>query len=640
MPRARDRGIILAASVLLALALCGFAYALLRVQARERGDLRARYRERAELAASAIEGVLTLAGSPAQRQLYTAEYGGAIDRGAFRVLGSDAPFTAILDDHLRVIVSHGRLPADYRQLAAPALVTGIAIAPVEEDSIPTAIAFTADSGKRIVLNAAPLANATELLSAELDKVVTTSTSRAAVVDANYTVLAGVHNRTAVGRRLRPASRELVSAHPDGPFRNRYYASASIAGVWRLFISTTQAQLYRVIGGWALYLPWLIFAAAAALVAIVLWLFQRAVSARAREHESSERFQAVINTGLGGFIAIDDKGVVLDWSPRAEELFGWTREYAVGRELASFFVPESQRAAHRTGLLSFATTGGGAIIGQRVRVRALTADGSAIPISLTVTSRLASDGWRANAFAYDATAEVAAERRIREQNRALASFASVASHDMRAPLRSIAGFSSLVLEREENLSQGGREFLERVGAAVKRLQELVEDLIVFAKLDATAPVTQVSLQEVFAEVRELLDADLGTGRLIADPLPTVRGTRTEMRQLLQNLVGNAMKFRRDDRQLLIRVRMVDGDLLVQDNGIGIEPQYREQVLEPFKRLHTRTEYEGSGMGLAIVARICDHHDWQLSVEDGIEGGTTIRVAGVNGTGDKDEGERSG
>jgi signal transduction histidine kinase len=167
----------------------------------------------------------------------------------------------------------------------------------------------------------------------------------------------------------------------------------------------------------------------------------------------------------------------------------------------------------------------------------------------------------------------------------------------------------------------------MGQAALRMQTLIDDLLAYSRVATrTAATAPVNLAAVLAAVLDDLEARVGEAEatITFDPLPTIQADATQMRQLLQNLVANALKFRAADRACVVAITVhrsdaTDVELRVSDNGIGFEPSYAERIFAPFQRLHPRNVYEGTGIGLAIVRRIVERH------------GGTIRAEAVAGQG---------
>lgn len=233
--------------------------------------------------------------------------------------------------------------------------------------------------------------------------------------------------------------------------------------------------------------------------------------------------------------------------------------------------------------------------------------------------------------------LAEETRQREElasyNAELQQFASVASHDLQEPLRKIQAFGNrLKATCDEALSDQGRDYLERMQNAAGRMQTLIEDLLTFSRITTKAlPFVSVNLTSVTQEV--LLDLELQlartNGRVEVGELPTIEAEPVQMRQLLQNLISNALKFHPEGEppvvklysQLLTEEQQPVEDtaiahlcqIIVEDNGIGFDEKYLDRIFNVFQRLHSRSEYEGTGMGLAIVRKIAQRHGGSITAQ---------------------------
>ncbi|HEX4853643.1 PAS domain S-box protein [Arenimonas sp.] len=215
--------------------------------------------------------------------------------------------------------------------------------------------------------------------------------------------------------------------------------------------------------------------------------------------------------------------------------------------------------------------------------------------------------------------------LNNRNRELQDFAFIASHDLQEPLRKIRAFSDRLQERHAaQLDPEARDYLDRTGQAAARMQTLIDDLLAYSRVVARGkPFAQVDLDKVLSEVIEDLEARLESsgGRVERSGLPTLEGDPTQMRQLLQNLLANALKFRSPDRPPVVKVSATPAtlegapawELRIEDNGIGFEPRYAEKIFGPFQRLHGRHEYDGTGIGLAIVRRIAERHRGTVRAE---------------------------
>ncbi|MEC7521068.1 MAG: ATP-binding protein [Myxococcota bacterium] len=224
------------------------------------------------------------------------------------------------------------------------------------------------------------------------------------------------------------------------------------------------------------------------------------------------------------------------------------------------------------------------------------------------------------------------RELERLNADLREFVHVVSHDLREPLRAVSNFTAQLERRYgDRLDERGREYLELSRDGAVRMQQMLRDLVDYARLDKESlDEEDVSLADVVRDVRADLSGlveDSSARIEVADDLPTVRASYTHLHQLLTNLVGNAIKYA-GDAPPRIRVEAdarADGvELRVIDHGMGIAEEHRARVFEMFQRLHTREEIEGSGVGLAICRRIVERLAGTIRIEDTEGGGATFVV----------------
>jgi len=224
------------------------------------------------------------------------------------------------------------------------------------------------------------------------------------------------------------------------------------------------------------------------------------------------------------------------------------------------------------------------------------------------------------------------KRLEQSNRELEDFAYVASHDLQEPLRKIQAFGDLLESKHaEALPPQARDYISRMRSAAKRMQVLINDLLTFSRVTTKGqPFVTVNLDQIAHEVAHDLEVrlhDVG-GAIYIGELPTIDADPLQMRQLLQNLAGNALKFHRPGVAPLVRIDAAISDsrcrLTVEDNGIGFEEKYAERIFQMFERLHGRGAYEGTGIGLAICRRIAERHGGTIEARSKAGEGSTFTV----------------
>ena len=236
---------------------------------------------------------------------------------------------------------------------------------------------------------------------------------------------------------------------------------------------------------------------------------------------------------------------------------------------------------------------------------------------------------------EATNEALARRaaELARSNDELAQFASIASHDLQEPLRKVRTFTEQVTVLEaDTISDKGRDYLERANAAAERMQNLIEDLLRFSRVSTHArPFAPVDLGAITAEVLDDLELEVDRADAVVrvGALPVIDGDALQLRQLMQNLLSNALKFRREGVVPEIAIdASVAGEtatIVVRDNGIGFDPQYNRRIFRVFERLHGRGTYPGTGIGLALCRKIAERHGGAI-MADGVPGaGSTFTVS---------------
>ena len=383
---------------------------------------------------------------------------------------------------------------------------------------------------------------------------------------------------------------------------------------------------------------LIFVGLALAIGIIIASLYR------RLRQSEEHARQIITAATDAFITIDSAGAISDWNPKAEELFGWSRAEAIGQLLHATIIPPHYREAHLRGLKHYLATREGPVLNKRLELSALHRNGCEFPVELSI-SRAQRDGKDFfHAFLHDITQRRRSQQEIgnlnaelsvrvgelEERNKALDAFSYSVSHDVRAPLRNIAGFSEILREEyARQLTPTGIDYLNRIQKNVVRLQRLVDDLLRFARLGQQGLTFQkTDLNEVVREVIAGFEREL-SGRNVnfdVSPLPMIDCDRGLVTQVFWNLLANAIKFTGSRRHAIISVgeSIQEGEsvLFVRDNGVGFDMQYAGKLFGPFQRLHRSDEFEGTGVGLATVQRIVLRHQGRIWADAQLDHGATF------------------
>ncbi len=367
----------------------------------------------------------------------------------------------------------------------------------------------------------------------------------------------------------------------------------------------------------------------------------------QEHRRIETLKgAILDSALDCIISMDHEGKVIEFNPAAEKIFGYSRAEVMGKPMADLIIPHRLRERHHRGLARYLATGEGAVLGKRIEMSALRRDGTEIPVELSINAIQLEDNKAFTATLRDITerkrTEAALEAaqvklkthaedlektvtertiELRETIAEIESFSYSISHDMRGPLRAMQGYAS-VLEEELKGKIGAEEwgYLGRIVAAATHLNKLVQDILNYSQVSRTKlQLSAIDLQPLLLELIQQnpnLQPPLAQVR-IEGPLPIVFGHETALTQICANLLGNAAKFVYPGTTAFVRVSAETHDgrvrIWMADNGIGIEPKNHERIFQMFERINSAKDYQGTGIGLAIVKKAVERMGGQIGVE---------------------------
>ncbi len=342
---------------------------------------------------------------------------------------------------------------------------------------------------------------------------------------------------------------------------------------------------------------------------------------------------VVQVVSDAIMVTDTEFHIQSWNRAAETMYGWQEAEVQGQSLTALVEAEFVNETIDEVREKFRATGY-----WSGRVWQRRKDGVMIPILSAVTVIRDKEGRAIGTVAVnrDITGQLQIEEALRAQthtlevrNEDLAQFAYAASHDLQEPLRMITVYLQLLSQRYSGqLDKEADEFIGYALDGATRMRQLITDLLAYAKIGRNNLFfTEVSLGKVLQQVLANLDLPIQENRVTItyDPLPTVIAEKTQMLQLFQNLLSNAIKFKSQHKPVIhISVHQDDTHWIihVKDNGIGIDPKLSEKVFTIFQRLHTRQEYPGTGIGLAICKRIVQNHGGAIWLESEPDAGSTF------------------
>ena len=356
-------------------------------------------------------------------------------------------------------------------------------------------------------------------------------------------------------------------------------------------------------------------------------------------ESEERFRSIFENATIGLYRTTPDGRVLMANPALLRMLGYSSfEGLAQRRLEEEgYAPEYPRSDFKQRVESEGQING-------LESAWVRRDGTTVFVR---ESARAIRGESGDTLYYEGTVEDITERRRAEEalrayaarlersNRELQDFLYVASHDLQEPLRKVQAFGDrLQTAYSEVLDDQGRDYLERMQNAAARMQTLINSLLTYSRVTTKAePFVPVDLDRVVREVVSDLETRIEQvgGRVEVGDLPTIEADPTQMRQLLQNLIGNALKFHKENEAPLVKVyaEPLDGrdgwyQIMVEDNGIGFDEKYLERIFQVFQRLHGRDKYEGTGIGLATCRKIVERHRGSITAKSVPAQGATFIV----------------
>ena len=372
-----------------------------------------------------------------------------------------------------------------------------------------------------------------------------------------------------------------------------------------------------------------------VVAFVAFAWSTIARHRFQPITAARAAREILDTMADALFVIDAEGKIRVMNGAVRTMFGYTDPDLLGLSIDTLEFIESDHTITRT-LRELSRRG--PIRDQERVFRHL--DGRGIDVSVSISPVSEGDVQQgAVIIARDIRERKRAEedlrttmRRLEQSNRELEDFAYVASHDLQEPLRKIQAFGDLLKTKHgAQLEAQGRDYIERMQAAARRMQILINDLLSFSRVTTKAqPFVPVDLGEVAREVAHDLDVrarDAG-GELIIGELPTIDADPLQMRQLLQNLASNALKFHRPGVPPRVEIGGVTEDgrarITVTDNGIGFDEKYADRIFTMFERLHGRGKYEGTGIGLAICRKIAERHGGEITAKSRLGEGSTFVV----------------
>ncbi len=364
-------------------------------------------------------------------------------------------------------------------------------------------------------------------------------------------------------------------------------------------------------------------------------------------ESELRFRSVVQSANDAILLADSDGNIIFWNKGAQPIFDYEEEEVLGKPLA-LLMPQRYREAHRQGLERIRSTGESRVIGRTVELHGLRKDAREFPLELSLSTWKIGEETFYSGVIRDITERKRAEEEIRQlnaeleqrvvertaqleaANKELEAFSYFVSHDLRAPLWSISGFTQALLEDyADRLDTQGKDYLQRVRVATQRMAQLIDDLLNLSRVSRGVMfrerVDLSALARMIAAELQQMEPERQVEFVIAGGL-VGNGDARLLRVVLENLLGNAWKFTKKHPRARIEFGGARHEgkaaYLVRDDGAGFDMAYADELFGAFQRLHAMNEFEGTGIGLATVQRIIHRHGGRVWAEGAVEQGATF------------------
>jgi PAS domain S-box-containing protein len=352
-----------------------------------------------------------------------------------------------------------------------------------------------------------------------------------------------------------------------------------------------------------------------------------------------RYRGLLEAAPDAMVVVDRHGEIALLNVRAEEQFGYSRDELLGQKVTTI-IPEGFAERMLADGRRSATEALAQQIGMGIELYGRRKNGSDFPIEIMLSPLESTEGILVTAAIRDISARREAEAqlllKVEELNRSnveLEQFAYVASHDLQEPLRMVASFTQLLSRRYKGkLDADADDFIAFAVDGASRMQRLIQDLLMYSRVGTKAKKllptsSEIALNLALRNLHEMVEQN--DAQVTHDPLPSVLADESQLIQLFQNLVGNAIKYQNSPPPRIhisaTRSENKTWVFSVRDNGLGIDPRYFDKIFGMFQRLHKREEFAGTGIGLAICKKIVERHGGTICVESQPGQGSTFRFS---------------
>jgi PAS domain S-box-containing protein len=364
--------------------------------------------------------------------------------------------------------------------------------------------------------------------------------------------------------------------------------------------------------------------------------------------SEETRRLIMNAAQDAIVCIDSSSLVTVWTPQAEKTFGWTEQEVIGKNISDIIIPPQYRESHTNGMANYLHTGEGPVLNKLIEITAINKAGTTFPVELSIVPFYQNSKTFFCGFIRDITQRKKAQEEIQQltdsleqkviertaqleaSNKELDSFSYSVSHDLRAPLRAIDGYARILQEEYgDKLDREGRRLTKVITNNAQKMGQLIDDLLAFSRLGKQHIVkVDIDMNTLVHSIVDKLISEENKKSIEFDikPLLNAGGDSSMVRQVMINLISNAVKYSGKKEKPVIEIGSYkeNGSInyYVKDNGAGFDARYTDKLFNVFQRLHGANEFEGTGVGLAIVHRIITRHGGKVWAEGKVNEGAVF------------------
>ena len=351
--------------------------------------------------------------------------------------------------------------------------------------------------------------------------------------------------------------------------------------------------------------------------------------------SKEIYEEVFHSGPDAIVVVNTAGQIIMTNNRVKQVFGYSKDELRGQMIETL-IPDRLKPSHVNHRDHYSRQPVARQMGSSQELVARKKDGSEFFVEISLSPIVIGGEKLVLAAIRDVTEKIQMNQRlqqslatIEQKNKELEQFAYVASHDLKEPLQTIMSLVGLLSkEFDGHLNENASEYIRLITHTSERMSKLIKDLLDYSRVGQELTIEEVDCNKLVASVLSDMSAFIMRNNAVIETgdLPAVFSSPTELRQLFQNLISNAVKFQKPDVQPRVVIKAVlkgkQWQFSVSDNGIGIDKESQEKIFQIFTRLHSRAEYEGTGIGLAQCQKIIDTFGGRIWVESQPGSGSTF------------------